>query len=71
MAVATELRAAKPQIASRLTHLVEGLRAYREKRARIRQTYAELAACSDRELDDMGIHRSEIGRIAREAADVC
>jgi len=31
-------------------------------------TYAELAAMSDRDLADLGFSRSEIGRIAKEAA---
>lgn len=33
-----------------------------------RQTVSELSACSDRELADLGFHRSEIRRIAKEAA---
>lgn len=32
------------------------------------QTVFELSACSDRELADMGIVRSDIRRLAREAA---
>ena len=34
-----------------------------------RNTYSELAACSDRELGDLGLHRSMIRRLAREAAN--
>jgi uncharacterized protein YjiS (DUF1127 family) len=33
-----------------------------------RRTYAELNALSARELDDLGISRSEIGHIAWESA---
>jgi uncharacterized protein YjiS (DUF1127 family) len=35
---------------------------------RFRRNLAELAALSDRELSDVGIHRADIRRIAREAA---
>ena len=34
-----------------------------------RRTYAELDALSSRELADMGISRSTISRLAREAAE--
>lgn len=55
-----------------LTARLAGLRAewdaWRARRALFRQTYDELAALSDRELADIGLHRTEIGRVAREAA---
>ena len=38
------------------------------QRRAFRRTLEELSALSDRELDDMGIHRSMIREIAREAA---
>ena len=69
MAVAAERRTAVAQITDRLARLVENFRAYREKRARQKETYDELSALSNRELDDLGIHRSEIARIAREAVE--
>ncbi|HMQ41621.1 MAG TPA: DUF1127 domain-containing protein [Paracoccus sp. (in: a-proteobacteria)] len=40
----------------------------RARRAVYRQTVAELSSLSSRELDDLGIHRSMITRIASEAA---
>ena len=47
---------------------VEGL-ADRWRRYRLfRRTYAELDALSTRELDDLGISRSMITRLAHEAA---
>ena len=35
-----------------------------------RQTYNELASLSDSELADLGLHRSEISRIAKDAAQM-
>lgn len=40
----------------------------RARRAVYRQTVSELSNLSSRELDDLGIHRSMITRIASEAA---
>ena len=40
----------------------------RARRAVYRQTVSELSSLSARELDDLGIHRSMITRIATEAA---
>lgn len=37
-------------------------------RARRVQTYRELSMLTDRELDDLGICRADIGQIAREVA---
>jgi uncharacterized protein YjiS (DUF1127 family) len=42
--------------------------AARHRRAIFLQTYRELQALSNRELDDLGLPRSEIRRIARDAA---
>lgn len=35
-----------------------------------RQTYTELDSLSDRELHDIGLTRDQIGRVAREAANL-
>jgi uncharacterized protein YjiS (DUF1127 family) len=35
---------------------------------RYRETVRELESLSPRELNDLGIHRGDIGRLAREAA---
>lgn len=51
--------------------IVQFLDALKERAARYavyRQTVSELSSCSDRELADLGFHRSEIPRIAKEAA---
>jgi uncharacterized protein YjiS (DUF1127 family) len=37
---------------------------------RYRETVRELQGLSGRELQDLGIHRADIGRLAREAASL-
>jgi uncharacterized protein YjiS (DUF1127 family) len=46
------------------------LRAARHTRAVYRQTLGELTQLSDRDLADLGLHRSQIAAVAREAADM-
>ncbi|WP_306456446.1 DUF1127 domain-containing protein [Maliponia aquimaris] len=46
--------------------------AYQTRRAKsrvFRQTYAELSTLSDRDLADLGLARSEIRRVAWQAAN--
>jgi len=52
------------RIASALSSIKDAAR----RRAVYRQTLRELNALSARDLHDLGIHKSMIGRIAREAA---
>ncbi|SEA46467.1 DUF1127 domain-containing protein [Rubrimonas cliftonensis] len=51
---------------------IRALRAHVEDWARRREAYhetlAELSALSDRDLADIGFHRSDLPRVAREAA---
>lgn len=47
---------------------IDALRQFRARRAAFTQTYNELSVLSQRELDDLGIARSDIAAIAREAA---
>ncbi|MFV0292912.1 MAG: DUF1127 domain-containing protein [Paracoccus sp. (in: a-proteobacteria)] len=51
-----------------IMRLVARFQESRARRAVYRQTVAELSSLSTRELDDLGIHRSMITRIATEAA---
>ena len=53
---------------SRWTAAMIDLRARMARHRLYRQTRHELAVLSDRELADLGLHRSEIGRIAWQAA---
>lgn len=48
--------------------MFETLRSRYAKWQRYSRTVSELEALSNRELADLGIARSDIGRIAREAA---
>jgi len=68
MAFTTDIRRFEHGIAARIHGAIEALRAQRARQAAFRQTYDELAALSDRELADLGIARSDIADIAREAA---
>ena len=69
MAYATEnTTRAQGALASRIDGLMIDLRARLARRRTYLRTVAELQALSDRELADLGLHRSEIGRVARQAA---
>jgi uncharacterized protein YjiS (DUF1127 family) len=59
-----------PSAAARRSWLpsVEGLADQWRRYRLFRRTYAELDALTTRELDDLGISRSMITRLAREAA---
>jgi uncharacterized protein YjiS (DUF1127 family) len=68
MASVNDFLAPRSTLAARLTAVVESVRAARARRAVYRETYAELARLSDRDLADLGLHRAEIDQIARDAA---
>lgn len=55
-------------IRGRLTTFFAGIQENRARNAVYRQTIRELNALTERDLADLGIHRSMITRIAREAA---
>lgn len=50
-----------------LRHLWSSFRQKIQQRQQFKQTVRELSRLSDYELADLGIHRSEIPRVAREA----
>ena len=64
MALVTDIRTAEFGIA----HAVASIRESLARRKVFRQTLRELKTLSNRELTDLGIHRSMITRIAQEAA---
>ena len=53
---------------TRFSAFIDGLKVRMERRRIYAQTRDELAALSNRDLADLGIHRSEIPRIAYQAA---
>lgn len=55
-------------IVDRLVALKNDYAVYRAKRRVFRTTFEELNALSNRELADLGMSRSEIKRVAYEAA---
>ncbi|MFD2175062.1 DUF1127 domain-containing protein [Rhodobacter lacus] len=64
MALASDIRSTETGLAQIVATLREGL----ARRKVYRQTLAELRSLSDRELSDLGMHRSMLTRIALEAA---
>ncbi|MFN4154568.1 MAG: DUF1127 domain-containing protein [Paracoccaceae bacterium] len=68
MAYVNSSRAASYGIADRAAAIVKTIRVSLERRRVFKQTVRELQALSNRELADLGIHRSMISRVANEAA---
>ena len=68
MAYINSSRAASYGIADRALAIVKTIRVGLERRRVFKQTVRELQALSNRELADLGIHRSMITRVANEAA---
>jgi uncharacterized protein YjiS (DUF1127 family) len=68
MAYVNSSRATTYGIADRVAVIVKSLRVGLERRRVFKQTVRELQALSNRELADLGIHRSMITRVANEAA---
>jgi uncharacterized protein YjiS (DUF1127 family) len=68
MAIANSTRAAGGSFSDRVTDLSKQFRAAVARRRTYAQTYRELSGLTDRELADLGMHRSDIAAIARQAA---
>ncbi|WP_347310494.1 DUF1127 domain-containing protein [Defluviimonas sp. SAOS-178_SWC] len=68
MAYVNGVRGIEASLAERAAAFVNGLRDNHRRYRVYRQTMNELRALSDRELNDLGIHRSAITAIAMEAA---
>ncbi|KIC47013.1 MAG: DUF1127 domain-containing protein [Ruegeria sp.] len=68
MAIATTHIAPKDAQASGITALLETAKARFARYRMYRRTVAELSALSNRELADLGLHRSMIRRLAMQAA---
>lgn len=68
MAYVNSSRAASYGIVDRAAAIVKTIRVGLERRRVFKQTVRELQALSNRELADLGMHRSMITRVANEAA---
>ncbi|OYX40972.1 MAG: hypothetical protein B7Z02_17235 [Rhodobacterales bacterium 32-67-9] len=68
MAYASGIRRIEIGLAERVAAFFRGLSDSRRRYSVYRQTVRELAALSERDLADLGIHRSSITTIAMEAA---
>jgi uncharacterized protein YjiS (DUF1127 family) len=68
MAYVNTTRAASTSVSDRFANLFAGFTAMVARRRIYDRTVRELASLTDRELSDLGIARSLIGSIAREAA---
>ena len=68
MADLNATRIAPTPLGYRIAQAVTGLRVALRRRAVHRQTLRELNALTPRDLQDLGLHKTDIVRIAREAA---
>lgn len=68
MAYATDIRTADHGLLDRVSGIFKALAAARAQRKAYREAVNELQSLSSRELADLGISRSEIMFLAREAA---
>jgi uncharacterized protein YjiS (DUF1127 family) len=68
MAYANTSRAGHSSFADRVADVFAAVKASVARRTIYNQTQSELFSLSDRELMDLGISRSQIATIAREAA---
>ena len=68
MAYVNTTRAAQSSVSDRFSGLFAGVSAAIQRRRVYTQTIDELRSLSDRDLNDLGIHRSLIATVAREAA---
>lgn len=68
MAYASGIHGGAAGLSERIGEVVVALRDRWQRGRVFRETLRELNALSDRDLADLGIHRSQIGAVAKEAA---
>ncbi|MEM9579343.1 MAG: DUF1127 domain-containing protein [Pseudomonadota bacterium] len=70
MAFYTDALTSKFSFMHAISSAWDAYKAEAHKRAAYRTTLRELSALSDHELDDLGLHRSQIKNIALESSDL-
>lgn len=68
MAYANTTRAGAPSVFDRIAAAVATVKAGAKRREVYRRTWRELDGLSERDLADLGIHRTQIREVAYEAA---
>jgi uncharacterized protein YjiS (DUF1127 family) len=68
MAYVNSTRAVSATYRDRALSSIAAIRAAIERRRMYSRTFHELASLSERELNDLGIHRSMIAELAHQAA---
>lgn len=68
MTLVQDIRSIESGLVARIAAFAKGLREAHDRRRVYNLTVRELSVLSDRDLADMGIHRSTITDVAREAA---
>ena len=68
MAYVNSSRSLNISVSDRLGNIAKSVKLALRRRALFNQTVRELCGLSDRDLADLGIHRSMIAKIAGEAA---
>ncbi len=68
MAYLNATRSARPGLLDRIAALATQIREAARRRSVYRQTLRELNALTNRELNDLGLNRTMLTRIAMEAA---
>lgn len=68
MAYVNSTRAANANSREGIAAVILSFRTAIERRRLYNRTFRELSALSERELNDLGIHRSMIAEISRQAA---
>ena len=67
MAYVNQVTAQNSSFMARVAAMFERFAAKQRQNRLYRETYNGLNALTDRELADLGLHRSELTRVAREA----
>jgi uncharacterized protein YjiS (DUF1127 family) len=68
MAASTHINESDVSLFGRVHAVFDGIKAAHERRKVFRSTLSEMSALNNRELADLGLNRSELRRVAYQAA---